>query len=210
MIEPLGTLTVEERGKVLRKANEPENRALGYELAELSGMHQEPVPEEARVWAAVLLTETVFSGCERYLQQLRTPLLREMRRALDKHALKVPALLEMLELPQLGPEGGTWGRIATKMGAELTRRNQQVFAIKRDKKAYRSLAKTMNVEEVIGAFVQLQPSGRNYKALRPFHADSKPSFYLYSGTRRWHCFGACARGGDVVDFLQELRSIGRI
>lgn len=34
----------------------------------------------------------------------------------------------------------------------------------------------------------------------PFHADNSASMHVYEDGR-WHCYGACNRGGDVVDFL---------
>jgi len=33
----------------------------------------------------------------------------------------------------------------------------------------------------------------------PGHEDHSPSFTVYLATNSWYCFGACQRGGDVVD-----------
>jgi len=33
----------------------------------------------------------------------------------------------------------------------------------------------------------------------PGHEDRSPSFTVYLATNSWYCFGACQRGGDVVD-----------
>ncbi len=33
----------------------------------------------------------------------------------------------------------------------------------------------------------------------PDHRDRTPSFHLWPETGRWYCFGACARGGDLLD-----------
>jgi hypothetical protein len=33
----------------------------------------------------------------------------------------------------------------------------------------------------------------------PGHDERTPSFTVYLGTNSWFCFGACQRGGDVVD-----------
>jgi DNA primase len=33
----------------------------------------------------------------------------------------------------------------------------------------------------------------------PGHDDRTPSFTVYPETNSWYCFGACQRGGDVVD-----------
>ena len=48
----------------------------------------------------------------------------------------------------------------------------------------------------------LQPSGKNYKALCPFHADHTPSLYIYPEDGGFKCFGAgCGLHGDVIDFV---------
>lgn len=39
----------------------------------------------------------------------------------------------------------------------------------------------------------------------PFHADGNASFSIYKEKGKWHwrCFGACDRGGDIIDFERE-------
>lgn len=50
--------------------------------------------------------------------------------------------------------------------------------------------------------VTLQPSGRNYRALCPFHDDHTPSLYIYPEDGSFKCFGAgCGLHGDVIDFV---------
>jgi DNA primase len=43
----------------------------------------------------------------------------------------------------------------------------------------------------------------------PGHEDRTPSFTVYTGTNSWFCFGACLRGGDVVDLAAAAWSYGR-
>lgn len=61
--------------------------------------------------------------------------------------------------------------------------------------------------EVVGAVVQLKRAGRELKGCCPLHDDRSPSFTIYSGGDRWHCFG-CGAGGDVFDFLSQLHGVG--
>jgi DNA primase len=55
--------------------------------------------------------------------------------------------------------------------------------------------------------IELKRRGRSFWAPCPFHADKTPSFKVSPERQRWHCFGACSTGGDVVDFIQKRRGI---
>ena len=58
----------------------------------------------------------------------------------------------------------------------------------------------------------LVKSGGEYKALCPFHDDSKPSLTFYQGgdgNWRYYCFAcnAGSEGGDVVDFVANIENV---
>jgi DNA primase len=55
--------------------------------------------------------------------------------------------------------------------------------------------------------VKLVRAGNEWKASCPFHADRSPSFTIYEGGERFHCFG-CGAGGDVLDYLQRAHDVG--
>jgi len=63
------------------------------------------------------------------------------------------------------------------------------------------------VSSVVGAMTKLHRAGREWKACCPIHADRTPSFTIYAGDQRWHCFG-CGEGGDVLDFVCKLHGVG--
>ena len=63
----------------------------------------------------------------------------------------------------------------------------------------------LDIVEVAGSYLELQPAGRNWKALCPFHQEKTPSLVIFPDDQRWKCFGAsCGRSGDVIDLVQQL------
>lgn len=59
---------------------------------------------------------------------------------------------------------------------------------------------------VVGASVKLRRAGRELVGCCPLHDDRSPSFTIFDGGARWHCFG-CNLGGDVLDYLQRLHGV---
>ncbi|WP_240946589.1 CHC2 zinc finger domain-containing protein [Novosphingobium sp. ERW19] len=55
---------------------------------------------------------------------------------------------------------------------------------------------------IVGVLVQLRKAGHEWIGCCPFHADRSPSFTIFDGGQRFHCFG-CGASGDVLDFVQR-------
>ncbi len=56
--------------------------------------------------------------------------------------------------------------------------------------------------ELIGGYVDLKRSGKNFQGLCPFHREKTPSFNVSPERGIYHCFG-CGVTGDGIRFLME-------
>lgn len=64
----------------------------------------------------------------------------------------------------------------------------------------------LNIEDVIGEYVQLKRAGRNFKGLSPFTSERSPSFVVSPDKQIWHDFSS-GRGGDVFSFVMEAEGM---
>ena len=64
----------------------------------------------------------------------------------------------------------------------------------------------LNIEDVIGEYVQLKRAGRNFKGLSPFTSERTPSFTVSPEKHIWHDFSS-GKGGDVFSFVMEVEGL---
>ncbi|GIV85681.1 MAG: hypothetical protein KatS3mg052_2688 [Candidatus Roseilinea sp.] len=60
----------------------------------------------------------------------------------------------------------------------------------------------VDIVEVIGSYVKLSRSGRNYKGLSPFQSERTPSFFVFPDTQTFKDFSS-GEQGDVFSFLMK-------
>ncbi len=64
----------------------------------------------------------------------------------------------------------------------------------------------LDIVEIISQYIPLRKTGKNYKALCPFHEEKTPSFMVSSEKQLFHCFG-CGIGGNAFNFLMKWEKI---
>lgn len=64
----------------------------------------------------------------------------------------------------------------------------------------------LNIEDVVGEYVQLKRAGRNFKGLSPFSGEKTPSFFVSPDKHIWHDFSS-GKGGDVFSFVMEVEGM---
>lgn len=87
------------------------------------------------------------------------------------------------------------------------RNNESVYGWRRILALSDEVKSRVDIVELVSRYAPLQRAGRTYKACCPFHDERTPSFVVFPDTGTWHCFGACATGGDAFSFLMKKENI---
>lgn len=64
----------------------------------------------------------------------------------------------------------------------------------------------LNIEDVVGEYVQLKRSGRNFKGISPWTNERTPSFIVSPEKQIWHDFSS-GKGGDMFSFVMEMEGL---
>lgn len=64
----------------------------------------------------------------------------------------------------------------------------------------------LNIEDVVGEYLELKRAGRNFKAISPFTNEKTASFIVSPDKKIWHDFSS-GKGGDVFSFIMEVEGL---
>lgn len=72
--------------------------------------------------------------------------------------------------------------------------------------AVEEIKSRLAIEDVIGEYVQLKRTGRNWKGLSPWTSERSPSFVVSPEKQIWHDFSS-GKGGDMFSFVMEVEGM---
>ena len=75
-----------------------------------------------------------------------------------------------------------------------------------EQKSIEHLRNSIDIADVVGAYVSLKRSGSSLVGLCPFHDDKNPSMHVSTSRGLYHCF-ACGAGGDAIKFVMEYEKL---
>lgn len=64
----------------------------------------------------------------------------------------------------------------------------------------------IDIVELVGSYLQLRREGRNYKALCPWHDDTRPSLQVNPERQSFKCW-VCNVGGDIFSFMMKMENV---
>lgn len=78
--------------------------------------------------------------------------------------------------------------------------------MKFDEQFIEQVRNSSSIVHLVGRYVRLKKSGKDYAALCPFHSEKTPSFMVSESKQIFKCFG-CGAGGDVFKFMMMMENL---
>ena len=64
----------------------------------------------------------------------------------------------------------------------------------------------VDIVDLVGSYTQLRSDGRAFKALCPWHDDTRPSLQVNRERQSFKCW-VCDIGGDIFSFVMKMEGI---
>lgn len=130
---------------------------------------------------------------------------RGMSEVIEAMDAPLAQVLDDLGLPRLPPEDSFWhGHILPILQRRLRRAERPAGAYRGDN-LFARVKEAVAVEDLAMRYTDLKPAGSGkLKGQCPLHHERTASFYVFTDSGRWRCFGRCAEGGDVINLAQRL------
>ncbi len=64
----------------------------------------------------------------------------------------------------------------------------------------------IDIVDLVGSYLQLRREGRGYKALCPWHDDTRPSLQVNPERQSFKCW-VCDIGGDIFSFMMKMENV---
>jgi DNA primase len=68
------------------------------------------------------------------------------------------------------------------------------------------LRRAIDIVDLVGSYIQLRRSGRNYVGLCPWHDDRRPSLQVNPERQTFKCW-VCDLGGDIFSFIMQAEKV---
>lgn len=161
------------------------------------------IPQQAAPFMGILLAALLHRGdISGFLREEPAEVLQSVAAQIREREFLTNPFLNAFDLPVL--DGPSWwtSDVLPAIAKELRRRTKP-------KRTYSggpiARLKQLDIVTVAENFTILEPAGAGkLKGLCPLHEEKTASFYVYQESQRWRCFGACAKGGDVIDLLARI------
>ncbi|GAB6109524.1 DNA primase [Fusibacter bizertensis] len=83
------------------------------------------------------------------------------------------------------------------------------MSIRNDGNIFDYILDNVNIIDVISSYITVERSGKNYKALCPFHNEKTASFIISEDKQLFHCFG-CGAAGNAIGFITQYENLDSI
>lgn len=66
----------------------------------------------------------------------------------------------------------------------------------------RLVSERISLDKIVSKYAKLEPTGKGFRCLCPFHKEKTPSFHIISDSNFYYCFG-CGVSGNAITFLMK-------